>query len=263
MTKYTKTFAEALKEVREPKALDESTKLAQLVGKSIAHLEMYVELANDVKKIPIGDITSWLKSKAEQASKNVPLVIKELRRPNIWKEEIEKAVKAVQFWETKQNENQDLEEKDGANTSTKKGSVWRAAMKARMKKNYMKKAENDPSIKEADEKGETDKEPKKDTDAIEKQLQAALSNLALTKQKLENEKNKVVKPQPNKDTGEVPLRTGLANAILDKKINTKSLVQAKKKEEIKVGGKTKVEINPEADIGNFSGGMRTNPGNLH
>jgi len=268
MTKYTKTFAEALKEVREPKALDESTKLAQLVGKSIAHLEMYVELANDVKKIPIGDITSWLKSKAEQASKNVPLVIKELRRPNIWKEEIEKAVKAVQFWETKQNENQDLEEKDGANTSTKKGSVWRAAMKARMKKNYMKKAENDPSIKEADEKGETDIDKialakEKDTDAIEKQLQAALSNLALTKQKLENEKNKVVKPQPNKDTGEVPLRTGLANAILDKKINTKSLVQAKKKEEIKVGGKTKVEINPEADIGNFSGGMRTNPGNLH
>ena len=117
MTKYTKTFAEALKEVREPKALDESTKLAQLVGKSIAHLEMYVELANDVKKIPIGDITSWLKSKAEQASKNVPLVIKELRRPNIWNEQVE-----------------ELEEKDGANTSTKKGSVWRAAMKARVKR---------------------------------------------------------------------------------------------------------------------------------
>ena len=37
----------------------------------------------------------------------------------------------------------------------------------------------------------------------------------------------------------------------------------KKKQEIKVGGKTKIEINPEADIGNFSGGMRTNSGNLH
>ena len=282
MTRYTKTFAEALKEVREPKALDESTKLAQLVGKSIAHLEMYVELANDVKKIPIGDITSWLKSKAEQASKNVPLVIKELRRPNIWNEQVEELEehdctkvhpnKTHKEWLLSQapvgEELEELEEKDGANTSTKKGSVWRAAMKARMKKNYMKKAENDPSIKEADEKGETDIDKialakEKDTDAIEKQLQAALSNLALTKQKLENEKNKVVKPQPNKDTGEVPLRTGLANAILDKKINTKSLVQAKKKEEIKVGGKTKVEINPEADIGNFSGGMRTNPGNLH
>ena len=61
----------------------------------------------------------------------------------------------------------------------------------------------------------------------------------------------------------MPLRTGLASAILDKKIDTKDMVQSKKKKEIKVGGKTNIEINPEADIGNFSGGMRTNNGNLH
>ena len=30
--------------------LDEGMKIANLVGQSIAHLEMYVELANDVKK---------------------------------------------------------------------------------------------------------------------------------------------------------------------------------------------------------------------
>ena len=30
------------------------------------------------------------------------------------------------------------------------------------------------------------------------------------KQKLENEKHKAVKPQPNKDTGEVPLSIGIA-----------------------------------------------------
>ena len=59
------------------------------------------------------------------------------------------------------------------------------------------------------------------------------------------------------------MRTGIANAILDKKINTKKLVQSKKKKEIKVGGKTAIEINPDKDIGNFSGGMRTNAGNLH
>ena len=53
--------------------------------------------------------------------------------------------------------------------------------------------------------------------------------LALVAQQLENEKNKVVKPEPNPETGEVPLRTGLANAILDKKMDTKKLVQQKRK----------------------------------
>ena len=87
--------------------------------------------------------------------------------------------------------------------------------------------------------------------------------LALTQQKLENEKNRVVKPEANPETGEVPLRTGLANAILDKKKDTKELVKSKKKETIKVGGKTNIEVNPDKDIGNFSGGMRVNSGNLH
>ena len=87
--------------------------------------------------------------------------------------------------------------------------------------------------------------------------------LNLVTQKLENEKNKVVKPEPNPETGEVPLRTGIANAILDKKMDTKKLVQSKKKEMIKVGGKTKIEMNPDKDIGQYSGGMRTNNGNLH
>ena len=83
------------------------------------------------------------------------------------------------------------------------------------------------------------------------------------KLELENEKNRVVKPEANPETGEVPLRTGLANAILDKKIDTKKLVQTKKKDEIKVGGKTKIDINPDKDIGQYSGGMKTNSGNLH
>ena len=107
-------------------------------------------------------------------------------------------------------------------------------------------------------------EPKKDTGALERTIQNLNAKLALVQQKLENEKNKVVKPEPNPETGEVPLRTGLANAILDKKIDTKKLVKSKEKKEIKVGmKKTKVEVNPDVDIGNFSGGMRVNSGNLH
>ena len=107
-------------------------------------------------------------------------------------------------------------------------------------------------------------EPKKDTGALERTIQNLNAKLALVQQKLENEKNKVVKPEPNPETGEVPLRTGLANAILDKKIDTKELVKSKEKKEIKVGmKKTKVEVNPDVELGNFSGGMRVNSGNLH
>ena len=84
------------------------------------------------------------------------------------------------------------------------------------------------------------------------------------KQKLENEKNKVVKPEPNPETGEVPLRTGLANAILDKKgDSTELLKKVEKKKEIKMSGQSKIEINPKADIGQYSGGNQVNTGNLH
>jgi len=136
---------------------------------------------------------------------------------------------------------------------------------------------NNPEINEANidvdnvKKGDSEKEKElkikldkeKDTDQLEKQIVTLQGQLNLVKQKLENEKNRVVKPEPNPETGEVPLRTGLANAILDKKMKTKDLVQAKKKKEIPVGGKTKIEVNPDVDIGNFSGGMRVNSGNLH
>ena len=136
---------------------------------------------------------------------------------------------------------------------------------------------NNPEINESNidvdnvKKGDTEKEKElkikldkeKDTDQLEKQIVTLQGQLNLVKQKLENEKNRVVKPEPNPETGEVPLRTGLANAILDKKKDTKDLVQSKKKETIKVGGKTNIEVNPDKDIGNFSGGMRVNSGNLH
>jgi hypothetical protein len=136
---------------------------------------------------------------------------------------------------------------------------------------------NNPEINEANldvdnvGKGDSDREKElkikldkeKDTDTLEKQIMVLQGKLNLVTQKLENEKNRVVKPEANPNTGEVPLRTGLANAILDKKINTKDLVQSKKKKEIKVGGKTNIEIDPDKDIGQYSGGMRTNNGNLH
>ena len=136
---------------------------------------------------------------------------------------------------------------------------------------------NNPEINESNidvdnvKKGDSEKEKElkikldkeKDQDTLERQIVTLQGQLNIVKQKLENEKNKVGKPEPNPETGEVPLRTGLANAILDKKKDTKELVKSKKKETIKIGGKTKIEVNPDKDIGNFSGGMRVNSGNLH
>ena len=107
-------------------------------------------------------------------------------------------------------------------------------------------------------------EPKKDTDALERQIITLQGQLNMAKQKLENEKNKVVKPEPNPETGEVPLRTGLANAIIDKKGNTGDLLKkVEKKKEIKISGQSKIEVNPKADIGQYSGGTKVNTGNLH
>ena len=106
------------------------------------------------------------------------------------------------------------------------------------------------AMRDKGDDGET--KEKDDTSNLEKTIADLKNKLALTAQQLENEKNKVVKPEANPETGEVPLRTGLAKAILDKGSNTNKLVQSKKKEMIKVGGKTKIEMNPDKDIGQYS-----------
>ena len=62
-------------------------------------------------------------------------------------------------------------------------------------------------IKFKDLKKEKKDEPKVDVDALKDQIQ-------MLKTKLENEKNKAIKPEPNPDTGEVPLQVGLAQKIL-------------------------------------------------
>ena len=120
---------------------------------------------------------------------------------------------------------------------------------------YMK---NSPSVSEAKE----DDGDALDGDhgTIEDRLRMQIAQL---KQQLENEKNKVVKPEPNPDTGEVPLRTGVAQAILDKK-GPKPNLEKSKKEKVKLSsGQSKVEVNPDVPIGQISGGNKASTGNLH
>ena len=115
----------------------------------------------------------------------------------------------------------------------------------------------DPGAKTFDtSKGQKDVKAKEDT------IDNLKAQIVLLKQRLENERHKTVKPEPNKDTGEVPLRTGVAQAILDKSTPMPKL-SGNNKTKVKIGGKTKIEVNPKVDIGIYSGGKQQSTGNLH
>jgi len=233
MTKYTKTFADALKEVRTPKVVKEDYEVSMAIGQ----LKTIQDRIGKIMEFLSGksddyNMEAWLQSKITSAEDKLNSVanyvtnnpeVNEANIPAIDKDN-KPGVKIAKIRAMK----------DKGGTDTKIGPAGKIAL-----------------AKE------------KDQDGLEAQIIDLKGKLALVNQQLENEKNKVVKPIPNPETGEVPLRTGLANAILDKKVDTKKLVQAKKKEMIKVGGKTKIEIDPNKDIGQYSGGMKTNAGNLH
>ena len=216
MTKYTKTFADAMKEVRKPKVVKEDYEVSMAIGQ----LKTIQDRIGKIMEFLSGksddyNMEAWLQSKITSAEDKLNSVANYVTN----NPEVNEA---------------NLNVDDAAPEKSKIGPAGKLAL-----------------AKE------------KDTDTLEAQITTLRGQLALVTQKLENEKNKVVKPEANPETGEVPLRTGLANAILDKKMNTKKLVQTKKKDEIKVGGKTKIDINPDKDIGQYSGGMKTNAGNLH
>ena len=105
----------------------------------------------------------------------------------------------------------------------------------------------------------TKDDPKKNADTI-RRLENQIQMLKL---ELENEKNKTVKPEPNPDTGEVPLRTGIAQAMLDKTTPQPKVQKTNTKKFIKSLGKSEIKVNPEMEIGVFSGGKKMPNGNLH
>ena len=102
-----------------------------------------------------------------------------------------------------------------------------------------------------------DEKPVEDKDAIIQQLKDTIAELQL--------QMAATPPpaEPHPVTGEVPLRTGVAAALLDKKGPSPKVIKSKK-EKVKLNtGKSKIEINPDVDIGIFSGGNKVNTGNLH
>ena len=118
--------------------------------------------------------------------------------------------------------------------------------------------ESDDANKVADLKTKLSKE--KDSDRLERQIVVLTGQINVLKAQLENEKNKLTKPEPNPLTGEVPLRTGVASALLDKK-GPKPDVEKQNKTDVKLSKKkSKIEINPDVEMGVFSGGKKTNQG---
>ena len=112
------------------------------------------------------------------------------------------------------------------------------------------------------EQQEVPKKPKEDKSADE--IQSLKNKIQQLELELKIEKDKTVKPEPNPDTGEIPLRTGLANALLDKNAKNKPEANGVNKKKLKMSlGKSKVEVNPDVEIGVFSGGKNTPTGNLH
>ena len=103
-----------------------------------------------------------------------------------------------------------------------------------------------------------------DKDGGGEDVQALKNKIQQLELELKIEKDKTVKPEPNPETGEVPLRTGLANALLDKNAKNKPELKGLDKKKLKMSlGKSKVEVNPSVEIGVFSGGKNTPNGNLH
>ena len=114
------------------------------------------------------------------------------------------------------------------------------------------------ALNDVEKKGKpevTDEKPTEDKDAIIQQLQAEIQQLKLQAQQ--------VAAEPHPDTGEVPLRTGIAAALLDKKGPSPKIEKDNKKKLKMSLGKSKVEINPDVPIGQISGGTQTGTGNLH
>ena len=112
-------------------------------------------------------------------------------------------------------------------------------------------------VEKKDKPEVADEKPAEDKDATIKKLELEIATLKA-------QADLLIAPTPHPDTGEVPLRTGIAAAILDKNGPKPKLDKEDKRKKLKMSlGKTKVTIDPDVDIGQISGGIQTGTGNLH
>ena len=127
---------------------------------------------------------------------------------------------------------------------------------------YMK---NSPSVSEAvKEKDEDEKSDENNPEVLKQQVADLVNQVDALNAQLQQTKMAAVSiPMPNPMTGEIPLRTGIAAAILDKKGPTPQVDKVSKSEVKLSKKKSKIEINPDVEMGVFSGGNKMNQGNLY
>ena len=284
MTKYRQTFAEAYNSIYESAAAKEIDRTN--TKKDSMDYKMYKKAVDLLKSKKYDELKTFLK-KSDTAPREYVMSTIAKKEPATFKKMYgdqtgyyslmnqNEAVKPFMISYSKDGKHAGFEDGDSLSDIQNKAQKLRAKgftidkmgryNPPIAKEEYIEEVKDEPkeipSVSKEKKEAEPKEEPK-DSATLEKTILNLQSKLALVQQKLENEKNKVVKPEPNKNTGEVPLRTGIANAILDKKVDTSELLKTKKIEKVKVGGKSKIELNPQADIGVFSGGANTNNGNL-
>ena len=284
MTKYRQTFAEAYNSIYESAAAKENDRTN--TKKDSMDYKMYKKAVDLLKSKKYDELKTFLK-KSDTAPREYVMSTIAKKEPATFKKMYgdqtgyyslmnqNEAVKPFMISYSKDGKHAGFEDGDSLSDIQNKAQKLRAKgftidkmgryNPPIAKEEYIEEVKDEPkeipSVSKEKKEAEPKEEPK-DSATLEKTILNLQNKLALVQQKLENEKNKVVKPEPNKNTGEVPLRTGIANAILDKKVDTSELLKTKKIEKLKVGGKSKIELNPQADIGVFSGGANTNNGNL-
>ena len=284
MTKYRQTFAEAYNSIYESAAAKEIDRTN--TKKDSMDYKMYKKAVDLLKSKKYDELKTFLK-KSDTAPREYVMSTIAKKEPATFKKMYgdqtgyyslmnqNEAVKPFMISYSKDGKHAGFEDGDSLSDIQNKAEKLRAKgftidkmgryNPPIAKEEYIEEVKDEPkeipSVSKEKKEAEPKEEPK-DSATLEKNILNLQNKLALVQQKLENEKNKVVKPEPNKNTGEVPLRTGIANAILDKKVDTSELLKTKKIEKVKVGGKSKIELNPQADIGVFSGGANTNNGNL-
>ena len=117
-----------------------------------------------------------------------------------------------------------------------------------------REALNDVGIKD-----KTEEKPVDDKDATIKKLEDELHMMKVKYQQAKIDRSAAI---PDKETGEVPLRTGVAAALLDKKGPSPKIKKDNKKLKMSLG-KSKIKVDPDVPIGQISGGIQTGTGNLH
>jgi hypothetical protein len=233
--KYGKTFTEALREVSKLQE-DGHTDVASAVRQCKTAIEDASEMLSKLQGMnPEGDLPSWWMNKIAIAANSMNKLRDYLLVPSTTTEDFADINRKRAMTKDR-------------NSDRQKGSQHIPPIDK----------DNAPGVKIAKIRAQDDDPAKEAVKKLENEIQ-------MLKIELENEKNKTVRPEPNPVTGEVPLRTGLAGALLDKNAKNKLkdvIDRVKKDKKVKVGGKTKVEVDPDFDVGQYSDGTKVPTSNL-